>query len=194
MEENSLVSHWHIKTLDYFITQRLIILSHSRQCVRIPREDWLFSGNTSRLGIKVRPTSSIIFAFQPITYVQIHRSTVALTTPQNLEQHNASGRPSFNLSLVPVGGNQFSSYFVALVEMDSTKSALMDITSIDTSTTAHSSPSACPFLHILNLDVRTIIYQYLLVGSYNKRELDMKSREVRELGSFFSCYTNHRSI
>lgn len=59
-------------------------------------------------------------------------------------------------------------------------SAITDYTPMNTSTTAHDLPSACPFLQILNLDIRNMIYQHLLVGSYNKHELDAKSREVCE--------------
>ena len=58
--------------------------------------------------------------------------------------------------------------------------AEMDLTSVETDITAHSLPKACAFLGILNLDIRIMIYRYLLVGSYNRRELDMSSQEVYE--------------
>ena len=38
---------------------------------------------------------------------------------------------------------------------------------------------ACPFLDILPIDIRLMIYRYLLVGRYNKQQLHMKSAEVR---------------
>ena len=56
----------------------------------------------------------------------------------------------------------------------------MDLTSVETDITTHSLPKACAFFEILNLDIRTMIYRYLLVGGYNRRELDTSSQEVCE--------------
>ena len=56
----------------------------------------------------------------------------------------------------------------------------LDSSSINAVTEVHTSQPACPFLDTLNLDIRVMIYRYLLAGSYNKHEIDAKSQEVRE--------------
>lgn len=42
----------------------------------------------------------------------------------------------------------------------------------------NSSQRDCPFLHMLPLEIRLMIYRYLLVGRNVKQEINMKSHKV----------------